>query len=263
MVFAMRSEESAEGGLSRRVLVGLAVLAGAVAGCGLFAVIGAGFALSFDAVGAVGRASGIRSGLSWLLPAAVDGAMSVGTVTAVVVRRFHRSTAYPWTVVLVNAGISVACNALHAYMGEAMRLPVAVATSVSAIPAVNLAMSVHLLVTLVDALAHVLNPGADRAAAFSSCGSEPAVEEEMGHGHVSLSEASDFGNNDKQPLPGDYIPAADGSTRRLQRAAWRWAQVNLGPGGDLPSGECLGAAFCRSPRWGRMVKQLGTGGAFD
>jgi hypothetical protein len=35
-----------------------------VAGFGLLAVIGAGFSLSFDAISAVARASGIRSSLS-------------------------------------------------------------------------------------------------------------------------------------------------------------------------------------------------------
>jgi hypothetical protein len=51
------------------------------------------------------------------LPTAIDGAMSVATVTAVVMRRMGRSTLYPWTVVLVNAAFSVAGNALHAYAG--------------------------------------------------------------------------------------------------------------------------------------------------
>jgi hypothetical protein len=64
----------------------------------------------------VGRASGIRDGWAWLLPTAIDGAMAV---TAVVVRRLGRSTAYRWMVVLVNAAISVACNALRAYAGAA------------------------------------------------------------------------------------------------------------------------------------------------
>ncbi|WP_344544217.1 DUF2637 domain-containing protein [Actinomadura fulvescens] len=116
---------------SSRVIVALAVLAGLVASLGLAAVITAGFTLSFDAIGAVGRACGVRDEIAWLLPAAVDGAMSVGTVTAVVVRRLHRSTAYPWTVV-----------------------------------------SVHLLVTLVDALVDTLEPVAVRSQA--SVGGPPS-----------------------------------------------------------------------------------------
>ena len=47
---------------------------------------------------------------------------------------------------------------MHAYSGESVTLPVAAAMAVSAVPAVNLAMSVHLLVALGDALADVLDP---------------------------------------------------------------------------------------------------------
>lgn len=53
----------------------LAVLACMIALARLVAVIVAGFALSFDAIRAAARASGIRADWAWLLPAAVDGAM--------------------------------------------------------------------------------------------------------------------------------------------------------------------------------------------
>jgi Protein of unknown function (DUF2637) len=69
-------------------------LAGLVAGVGLMAaVITAGFALSFDAIRDVGGASDVRGDWAWLLPAAVDGAMSAATVAAVVMRRLDQSTA--------------------------------------------------------------------------------------------------------------------------------------------------------------------------
>src|SRR5512139_3107002 len=138
------------------LLVALGGLAALIVSIGLAAVISAGFALSFDAIGTVGRASGMRADLAWLLPAAVDGAMAVGTVTAVVVRRLQRPTVYPWAVVLVNSAISVACNGLHAYEGTAMELPTPIAVAVSAVPAINLALSVHLLVLLVDAVADAM-----------------------------------------------------------------------------------------------------------
>ncbi len=45
--------------------------------------------------------------------------------------------------------------------------------------------------------------------------------------------------------------------RTLQQHAWRWAQDNLLPGGELPGGEAIAEAFERSARWGRLVKKAG------
>ncbi|MEU4323897.1 DUF2637 domain-containing protein [Nonomuraea dietziae] len=48
--------------------------------------------------------------------------------------------------------------------------------------------------------------------------------------------------------------------RTLQQHAWRWAQGNLLPDGELPSGEAIAEAFERSARWGRLVKKAGLAG---
>ncbi|MFB9415707.1 DUF2637 domain-containing protein [Dactylosporangium matsuzakiense] len=135
------------------VTIALGVVAGVVASVGLLAVTAAGFALSFDAIQAVAVAAHVDRRLAWMMPVAIDGAMAVGTVTAVVMRRLGRSAWYPWLVVLTGAVISVLCNAAHAYMAGALVLPVRAAMAVSAIPAVMLALSVHLLVELVQAVA--------------------------------------------------------------------------------------------------------------
>lgn len=138
------------------VAVSLGVLAGTVAAVGALAVTIAGFALSFDAIRAVGQAAHMRADWAWLLPVSVDGAMAVATVAAVVLHRLTGKTAwYPWTVVLVGAAISVACNGLHATgkQGQPLELAAEIRFAVSAIPAVMLAMSVHLLVVLIDVAA--------------------------------------------------------------------------------------------------------------
>jgi hypothetical protein len=218
--------------------VSLGVTAAASAGLGLIMVIIAGFALSFDAIRTVGQASRIRHDWAWLLPAAVDGAMSVATVSVVVLRRLGRSTAYPWLVVGVNAAISLACNGLHAQMGEAVHLPSAITMAVSAVPALNLALSVHLLVVLVEGLAMV-NPGP----------ADDRVIQEQEDGTES--------NNPHQELP-TFHGTANG--RELQRQAWQWAQAHPRPDGTSPSGDDLGAAFGRSGRWGRLVKRAGAEG---
>jgi hypothetical protein len=135
--------------------VALGVLAGIVAAVGTLAVAVAGFTLSFDAIKAVGIASRVNEQIAWLLPISIDGAMAVATVTAIVMKRLGHANWYPWLVVLVGAAISVACNGAHSVgeVGHPLQLPTQARYLVSAIPAVMLALSVHLLVTLVEAFA--------------------------------------------------------------------------------------------------------------
>ncbi len=129
--------------------IALGILAGSVATIGTVAVAVAGFALSYDAIRAVGIGAHIRESWAWLLPVSVDGAMAVATVAAVVLRHATgRTPRYPWFVVIAGAGISIACNGLHA-TGTLLD-NAAVRFAVSAIPPVMLALSIHLLVVLVE-----------------------------------------------------------------------------------------------------------------
>jgi hypothetical protein len=138
---------------SQFLATALGTLAGLIAAAGTSAVVVAGFTLSFDAIRRVAIAAYIRHDWAWLMPVAVDGSMAVATVTAIVMRRLGKSASYPWLVVIVGAAISIMCNATHAYMhGGAVKLPQAAAMAVSAIPALNLALAVHLLVLLALAI---------------------------------------------------------------------------------------------------------------
>lgn len=133
--------------------IALGIAAGLIASAGITAVTAAGFALSFDAIRTVGRAAHINGHLDWMLPVAIDGAMAVASVTAIVMQRMGRTPIYPWIVVLANVFISVGCNALHAYQGGGEKpLPGEWAMAVSAIPALNLALSLHLAIELVMAV---------------------------------------------------------------------------------------------------------------
>jgi hypothetical protein len=139
---------------SRFLATLLGTVAGIIAAAGTSAVVVAGFTLSYDSIRRVGISAYIRHDWAWLLPVAIDGSMAVATVTAIVMRRLGRSARYPWLVVIVDAGISIMCNAAHAYMhGGLVKLPQGAAMAVSAIPALNLALSVHLLVLLALAIA--------------------------------------------------------------------------------------------------------------
>jgi len=140
-----------------RGTVALVVLGCVVAALGTLAVIAAGFALSFDAIRSVGISAGVSPDIAWLLPVSIDGAMMVATITAIVLRFGDRVVVYPWLVVIVGVVVSVLCNAAHARIkGGTLDLPPDVAMGVSAIPAVTLFLSVHLLITL--ALAVIAKP---------------------------------------------------------------------------------------------------------
>ncbi|WP_219471272.1 DUF2637 domain-containing protein [Nonomuraea rhizosphaerae] len=128
-------------------MIGVAVAA-------LVAVVAGAFVLSFDAITAVSEAAHVDDGLSWLMPVSVDGAMTVGTMAALVLKMLKQSTRYAWFVVLAGVAISVACNALHATQsaGAHVKLTTFQAGAVSAIPAVALALSLHLLILLIEAI---------------------------------------------------------------------------------------------------------------
>jgi hypothetical protein len=156
-------------GIDWRAVVQLAlgVAAGIVAALGTIAVAVTSFTLSFDAITAVAKAAHIRSSIAWMMPVTVDGAMLVATVAAIVMHhigRGRRAVAYPWTVVIIGAGISIACNAAHATGQTSPDGVVALAINgparmaISAIPAVMATLSVHLLITLIEAFGAMAGP---------------------------------------------------------------------------------------------------------
>lgn len=196
------------------VSVALGVLAGAVATAGTLAVAVAGFTLSYDAIRKVGIASGVRPDWAWLLPVSIDGAMAVATVTAVVLDRMGRKPWYPWGVVVVGAGISIACNAVHAEMREAIKLDDVTAMAVSAIPALMLTLSVHLLVVLVDAAAQALAPAAVAPPVVEVATPPPAIDPAN---EVATAPATDSAEPVPVPSPAK-LPA---SAARLARVRAR------------------------------------------
>ncbi|MGI5288007.1 DUF2637 domain-containing protein [Nonomuraea polychroma] len=131
----------------------------AVAVVALVAVVVGAFVLSFDAITAVSKAAHVAAGLSWLMPVSVDGAMTVGTMSALVLKMLKKGTGYAWFVVLAGVAISVACNALHATQSNGVQIELTPwqAGAVSAIPAVALALSLHLLIILIEAISDAVS----------------------------------------------------------------------------------------------------------
>lgn len=174
--------ETAATGWRQVGVVTLVVIGCVTAVAGTLTVIAGAFVMSFDAIQAVGVASGMARDTAWMLPVSVDGAMAVATVVAILLDRAGRSTVYPWLVVAAGVAMSVACNAAHAQpvVGDAAPAPLEldplVARAVSTIPALTLALSVHLLMTL--ALA-VLSPGGGDSGVVSPVtgDNEPAVSD--------------------------------------------------------------------------------------
>ncbi|WP_433519025.1 DUF2637 domain-containing protein [Nonomuraea sp. CA-143628] len=126
----------------------------AVAVFALVAVVVGAFVLSYDALTAVAEAAHVAMSLSWLMSVSVDGAMTVGTMAALVLKMLGKTTGYAWFVVLAGVAISVACNALHATQSQGGKVVLVgwQAGAVSAIPAVALALSLHLLIILIEAI---------------------------------------------------------------------------------------------------------------
>lgn len=126
------------------------------------AVVIAAFVLSFDALQAVAEGAKVANTIAGLMPLAVDGAITVGTMSALVLKALRQSTAYAWFVVLAGAAVSVGCNVLHAVSSKTAVVNGAVthiveltdtqSGFVAAIPAVALPISFHLLLRLIEAV---------------------------------------------------------------------------------------------------------------
>jgi hypothetical protein len=138
----------------------LTAVAATLASVGTLAVTAAGFTLSFDAIRAVAVAAHIRPSWAWMMPVAVDGSMAVATVVAIVLYKItgkHRI--YPWLVLAVGILVSMASNGLHATgeLGVPVTLDTSVRVAVATVPAVMLALSFHLLATLVSIVSETVS----------------------------------------------------------------------------------------------------------
>jgi hypothetical protein len=109
-----------------------------------------GFSLSFSSLRDLALASGVYVNLAFVWPLIVDGFIVVSTASAFALKsRGRRVTWYPWAAIVLFSAISVAGNALHAFGASNLRVPVAVAATVSAVPAIALLVASHLLVLMI------------------------------------------------------------------------------------------------------------------
>ncbi|MGA0568125.1 DUF2637 domain-containing protein [Rathayibacter sp. KR2-224] len=169
---------------------------------------GGGFTLSFSSLIDLATLSGIDRQLAFLWPLIVDGFIVVATGAAFALKgRSPRMTWYPWTALSFFAAISVIGNAVHASQVADLRVPIVLATAVSAIPAIALLVATHLLVVMVDA--NTRQPVAP-AAPVPTVGKSNDSNQEL---VAALQAARDAG----QPLTGALVAALAGTSVRTGR----------------------------------------------
>lgn len=98
----------------------------------------AGFAMSYGALHALARDSGVPATLAWLWPLVVDGFIVVASLSVLHAVLELRPAAYPWALLLLFSAVSVAGNVAHG-------APTPVGRLVAAVPPVALVLAFDLL----------------------------------------------------------------------------------------------------------------------
>ncbi|MGH3377645.1 MAG: hypothetical protein ACRDP6_23230 [Actinoallomurus sp.] len=142
---------------------------------GAVAVNISAFMLSADAITTVAKASGISDTIAWALVLAIDGLMTTGTVVFVVRKLQGEPVTYPLVVLGAGVVLSIICNALHANAsGGHLDLDKNTKMAVSAIPAVSLFLSFHLIADMIKG--NLQGDGTARGKADQTPSGQPLAE---------------------------------------------------------------------------------------
>lgn len=116
----------------------------------LLIVLSAAWILSFDALISFALAAGIRKQLAWAYPVVVDGQLIAGLIAAYVLRTAPlRSRLYVWALIAGSTAVSIVANAAHASAHNgSLALPPEAAGAASAVPALSLFATLHLVVMI-------------------------------------------------------------------------------------------------------------------
>jgi len=98
----------------------------------------AGFAMSYEALHALARDSGVSAELAWLWPLVVDGFIVVASLSVLGAVLESRRSWHPWFLLLIFSSVSVAGNVAHG-------APTPVGRLVAAVPPVALVLAFDLL----------------------------------------------------------------------------------------------------------------------
>lgn len=116
-------------------------------------VIGvASFVLSFAALWDLATMAGVLRSLSWLWPVIVDGTILQATIAVIALASYPDQASgrrFFWGVLFVAASVSVAANALHAFISGAGSLPPALSAAMATVAPISLLAATHGLAVLV------------------------------------------------------------------------------------------------------------------
>lgn len=132
----------------------------------------AAFVLSFTALQDLAVRSGIDRDLAWLWPLIVDGIIVVATISVFALAG-TRVVWYPWLLLILGAGLSVAANAVHALVTADPTVPGVLASSVASVPPLVLVASTHLTAILLRHSRTVLTSPDDPDAVTPPVTSDP------------------------------------------------------------------------------------------
>jgi hypothetical protein len=121
----------------------------------LAGLIGVSFTQSFTALVSVAAWTGLPAVLGWTVPATVDSAILIFTLSALVMRARNqrRATGYAWTMLLLFTALSIAANTMHALdstAGEDLRRVITGAVLAGCAPFVVFTASHMLSLIVID-----------------------------------------------------------------------------------------------------------------
>ncbi len=206
--------------------------------------------LSWDAQSWGAGQLGVDAHLTWLYPVVIDGTIVVGTVTALALRRSpYRIRVYVWTMLAGAIAVSVAGNAAHAAAGSVIHMVG------SAVPAVALAVSLHLLVILVR---HT--PGEVPTPAEEGT---PASEPAAGRPGPTEPQADDGHSSDQEPVKQAAVERSDDRPPPVEQATGpvTGAMAAEGDLGDRAAAAPAGSANGHDPTLAGVVERTSAGEA--
>ena len=204
----MTTSETSTSGLRRIRRVSTA----GVAGLAL-----AGFAMSYGALHALARDSGVPAALAWMWPLVVDGFIVVASLSVLHAVLEARPARYPWCLLLLFSAVSVAGNVAHGP-------PTPVGRLVAAVPPVALVLAFDLLMRQVR---RVLEPPPSAIAAaaparVTSGSADTAVRDAMSGAPTTRLRVA-------RPTMADRTAALVARRRdSAQRVTGRWLAGELG-----------------------------------
>ncbi|MBJ8348955.1 DUF2637 domain-containing protein [Antrihabitans sp. YC2-6] len=109
-------------------------------------IVCASFVLSFSVLWDLATMAGLPHELSWMWPVVVDGTILQATISVVALAPYddqRRGRRFFWGVLAVSALISVASNALHAFVAADAALPPALAAAIATVAPISLLAATH------------------------------------------------------------------------------------------------------------------------